>query len=426
MLSNRYNILRFCAVIITLAAVLGEQYLPSKTFSLLGNENVYHAVWSDSAYGGNSEAHWRDEKAQDWICEMRESGVYPGCGYTLSFGAPDNGMDFTPYNRIKIKMSYTGDASRIRVSLRAFNPAYSSLDVQGSEKFMAVTLLTRDLHSPITLRFHEFSVLDWWLTSYNIPREQALPEFDNIVTVGVDHMSIGHHELTIDSVVLEGEWIKAETLFLIIILFWMVLLLYEGLSRFYQLHKKSRNEQLLLSQLVDNYQKLEVKKAEFEKKSSTDPLTGIRNRGGIEDFVKQLTEKNHNHGPVGLLLFDVDHFKQINDGRGHDAGDRVLCQLANIITVNIRSADIFGRWGGEEFLLLCTNTSKSNLLGFGDKLREAVARHGFEPEEPLRVTMSVGMTTFQPGESFSDALKRADEALYRAKKAGRNCCIYDG
>jgi len=117
---------------------------------------------------------------------------------------------------------------------------------------------------------------------------------------------------------------------------------------------------------------------------------------------------------------DLDHFKAVNDQRGHDAGDRVLQKVAELLLRNTRSSGKVGRWGGEEFVLICPATAPQDAVELADRLRGIIAATTFEPDDPLVVTASFGVATLHPGERFADAFKRADTALYRAKSMGRN------
>ncbi|WP_268871390.1 GGDEF domain-containing protein [Teredinibacter purpureus] len=127
---------------------------------------------------------------------------------------------------------------------------------------------------------------------------------------------------------------------------------------------------------------------------------------------------------IGLMIFDIDHFKRVNDRRGHDTGDRVLKSMAKLISINTRDSDLVGRWGGEEFLHISSDIQKSNLMELAEKLRNAVAFYTFEENDPLTITISIGVTLFRKDEPFLKALKRADDALYAAKNNGRNCCVF--
>lgn len=153
-----------------------------------------------------------------------------------------------------------------------------------------------------------------------------------------------------------------------------------------------------------------------------DALTGLFNRRHLMEALDQeMNRCNRTGGPFSVCIFDIDHFKQINDTYGHQAGDLVLTRVAEFVTHNLRNIDCFGRFGGEEFLLILPQTDMDGALIKAERLREQLAEVSFsEIDENLRVTTSVGLTQHRNGESADDTLARADEALYTAKASGRN------
>lgn len=170
------------------------------------------------------------------------------------------------------------------------------------------------------------------------------------------------------------------------------------------------------------YITLRVRAEAYRHKSMADPLTQLYNRAGIAQvsegiFANPITRKG-----MCLMLMDVDHFKCVNDSRGHDSGDRVLCELTRVVRDCLRASDYFGRWGGEEFILLCATQDSAGSRLLADKVRRAVENHVCEPHSPrpVHITVSIGVSDIRPGDNFESALKRADDALYRAKGLGRN------
>lgn len=158
---------------------------------------------------------------------------------------------------------------------------------------------------------------------------------------------------------------------------------------------------------------------EIERIATVDQLTGIYNRHKFEELFALESERSRRFlQPLSLILIDIDHFKSVNDTYGHDIGDKVLVQLAATVQENIRKIDIFARWGGEEFLLLCPSTDKENVREFAEKLRAAVENTLF----PVvgKITISMGVSLFDPEDSFGELFKRADQGLYYAKEHGRN------
>ena len=157
----------------------------------------------------------------------------------------------------------------------------------------------------------------------------------------------------------------------------------------------------------------------YEKMALTARLTGLANRRGVEREIRhELLRLRRYQTPISFVIFDLDHFKAINDSHGHGAGDEVLRLVAKAIATSVRDTDLVARWGGEEFLVALPETSYAGALVCAEKIRakvEAVSqRLGFQ------VTISGGVYQPGPGESISDLLSRADARLYEAKNKGRN------
>ncbi len=156
----------------------------------------------------------------------------------------------------------------------------------------------------------------------------------------------------------------------------------------------------------------------------TDALTGLHNRRYMERHIGGLVEQATAHGkPLAVLMLDVDHFKAINDTYGHDAGDEVLREFALRIRRSIRGLDLACRYGGEEFLVIMPETDLSAAALVAERLRRTIAGEPFAIERGQRamdVTISVGIAALAGGDDPASVLKRADAALYRAKRDGRN------
>ena len=173
--------------------------------------------------------------------------------------------------------------------------------------------------------------------------------------------------------------------------------------------------------MIGKYRDLRTTNNIYRILSTTDPLTGITNRTGMLNVINEVFVEKKIHTNVALLLIDIDHFKQINDTRGHDAGDRVLKEFAALVERHIRAGDKLARWGGEEFVLICFQFEMQGLVTLAEKLRMAVVNYVFEKgADPLSVTASIGVACVKPNESFESVFKRADLALYEAKTTSRN------
>ena len=170
---------------------------------------------------------------------------------------------------------------------------------------------------------------------------------------------------------------------------------------------------------------VEEKNRELERLSISDGLTGLFNHRHIHALLHEEFERADRTGErLAVAMFDLDHFKAVNDTYGHQAGDRVLQQLADILNESAREIDRVGRYGGEEFMVLLPDTSIDDAEVFVERVRREVARKPFAigDQEPLRMTISAGISTYPHAEigNAETLVRVADEALYAAKAAGRN------
>ena len=158
----------------------------------------------------------------------------------------------------------------------------------------------------------------------------------------------------------------------------------------------------------------------LEQKAYKDNLTGINNRENFEDlFTIEIANSKHNNLPLCLIIFDVDHFKLINDTYGHQAGDIILIDLVKLIADNIKNGDVFARWGGEEFVILTPSTEISGASNLAENLRKLVQSHSFGYVEN-EMTLSFGIAQLSDEDTKKTLFEKADWALYEAKKNGRN------
>ena len=161
----------------------------------------------------------------------------------------------------------------------------------------------------------------------------------------------------------------------------------------------------------------------------TDQLTGLYNRRYLATHMNSVLDEGKDKLPVSVLIVDVDHFKMINDTHGHDVGDVVLQGLARRLTDSVRGMDIACRYGGEEFVLLMPKTDNATVHMIAERLRREIEEEpiglGTNREQEIPVTVSIGVATSTGGETAPQMLKRADEALYRAKQQGRNRVEFD-
>ncbi len=163
----------------------------------------------------------------------------------------------------------------------------------------------------------------------------------------------------------------------------------------------------------------------LQAESTTDPLTGVGNRRWLEIEMKQrIAQLRRQNAPFSTLLVDIDHFKAINDRLGHDAGDAVLIAVAKELRNTLRDMDVICRVGGEEFVIVLPGTNADAAASASERLRTIIEQTNFTFQDKfIPITISIGLTASHIMDTKDSMLKRADEALYAAKRAGRNRCF---
>ncbi|WP_181388462.1 transporter substrate-binding domain-containing diguanylate cyclase [Vibrio albus] len=208
-------------------------------------------------------------------------------------------------------------------------------------------------------------------------------------------------------------YIFVTAIFIIVLFFWWNMKL---------AFQKQRADKAL-SELLHVKASLEKKNGELEKISTTDSLTNLYNRGKIEKILVTEFERVRRYGGnLAIIMADVDHFKSINDTYGHQVGDLVLVNIARLFESRVRRVDSVGRWGGEEFLIVCPNTGLEGAFHVAEGLREGVEQvklgvAGYR-------SVSLGVTEYYTGDSTATIIQRVDQALYQAKIEGRNKVVF--
>ncbi len=188
-----------------------------------------------------------------------------------------------------------------------------------------------------------------------------------------------------------------------------------------------------LDDLVDKIKDMESESCDLKSKlkiannqALRDTLTGLPNRNAYNERLEtELARWKRYHSPLSIIIWDIDHFKKINDSYGHKAGDKVLLLIAKQLSEHSRATDFISRFGGEEFTMLLPNTDSQSALVLANQLRQTIERTGFNASgASVSITISCGVTEFITDDTDESAFERADQALYQAKEEGRNrCCV---
>lgn len=418
--------IRVIAIALTVMVMVIHYLLPPRQIVLHPSDPNRYNIYSDGDWGGASTSQWLDRDALRWQCDLKRSPAYAVCGLSIHWGdAVLDALDASRFDTLAVTLRYQGPAHTLRVYLRNYDSPLGVAEDRDTHKFMYVNVPTVELGTlnaaQITqLKLSELQVADWWKEEHNVDRNNAKPNFNRLTSFGIDFpfpQVMGKHTLQLDSVVLTGEWITAEMLYLSIILAWLGAAFVETTLRMYRWRKVAKENLKQVQDLTDYAEALRVKSERYRELSHVDTLTEVYNRFGFMQALKRVFGR----GPLNgcLLIIDIDFFKTVNDRYGHVVGDETLREVAQLIAANIRKGDVFARWGGEEFVLLVTEYELHQAQALAEKLRKLIASHRFKDVDSA-ISVSIGLTAFTKTDSLNAAISRADEALYQAKALGRN------
>lgn len=434
------NLILSITVALSLLALGLYPYIPPKRFVVLPSGQGSQAEKQVEnrallqAYSPHeiTSAYWKDENTTHFACENKVlEGQYAVCALSIYFGEDyTKGVDLSAYDTLVLDAEYFGDVSKLRIFMRNFNPEYSDVRDDNSAKYMSLTLATSELAVPGALRIglQQLSVAEWWLEQHEPDRKYLPLEFGNITMLRLDFgefLARGSYlDLRINELYFEGPWVRERDWYRGILLIWIGIAIgYLG-SRFFSVLKHNHGYQKEITRLAADRALLAHKSQKYQTLSWLDPLTNLFNRLGMEEQMQTIFD-NQAARPAGLIVMDIDHFKLINDQYGHDVGDSILKTVAGLLRANIRDQDILARWGGEEFVLITPQVTPDIAWKLAEKFRLLIERHVFEPQNPVELTSSFGVTLIMEDEPFDQAFKRADRALYEAKRLGRNRTVLD-
>lgn len=431
---KNFNSILLAAIVFTAVLVMGVHFIPDKNRVLLPDASARLYLLIQPLPDGTPSSEWTNDAHTAWKCIYPENYQtdYLPCAITLDLStAADAGMNLSSYEQLILHLNYSGGANKVRIAIRNYNPIYSKTNDSNSTKFNAIQIHTSELNKENRIALSAFTAADWWLSQYNIPLARSAPEMDNAMVITVDFgepVPPGTHSFEIEKLELQGEWLPAEYWYLAILCAWMLGIFVYAIKRLFELHAQTKHDTQIINQLSSTNEQLKQETDKFRRLSTVDPLTQLYNRFGIDQIIASLSGNSYLQAPndprYSLLVIDIDHFKRINDQHGHDTGDLVLQHVAKIIQTHLRAGDYVGRWGGEEFIVIMPAASKKTAMAMAEMIREALFSTEFDPENPLTVSASFGVSERQPSEDFASCFKRADNALYKAKEHGRNCCVY--
>ncbi|NRF69584.1 GGDEF domain-containing protein [Aquincola sp. S2] len=376
--------------------------------------------------GGRSEARL-SRVGGDWQldCRIALAYQYPFCELGLMLGEVPNGLDLSSFDSMHMDVEAAGPEPQpqVRILVQNFDPAYSKSGQPTTYKTHEVAFAPARYPQGVEVPLTRFAVASWWIDEHPLPLELSGPDLRNVMSVSLatgGKVLAGDYRFRLRSVVLIGKWIDPARLRLGLIAVWMLAALAYLLLMARQARRRLRQSmerQLTLWKLNAS---LRSETRTLAQAALRDQLTGVLNRKGMDEALRALDAQPAEAAAmaIALIFVDIDHFKRINDEHGHAVGDQVIHALAQLIRQHVQRDDLVTRWGGEEFVLVLPNTDRAAALQVAHRLRELVPAHAWPLG--LKVTCSFGVTEWQRPEPLADALERADAAMYRAKREGRD------
>ncbi|MFL6695596.1 MAG: GGDEF domain-containing protein [Vitreoscilla sp.] len=357
-------------------------------------------------------------------CDLRAGYEWAFCELQIEFAQAPHGIDLSRYDSMRLWVTASGPEAqqRVRIYVRNFDPAYSKVGVVESEKVDQLIYEPSVYPQGYEVPLSRFTVSQWWIDEHPMTLDLEAADFRNATRIAFStgpKVEPGLHTIRIQRIELTGKAIATSTFRLGIIAVWMLsvlgYLIIDSLLKRNELRLSAASQHSL--QRLNESLRLETRSlAEIAR---TDPLTGALNRKGLADELMRIVRLGEGRTfPMTLVFIDIDHFKRVNDSLGHDAGDQVIRGLAELVRGAVQRDDLFARWGGEEFLLVFRDTPGVKGRVIAERLRERIARARW-PDD-LRVTCSFGVAEWHRGEDLNEGIKRADEAMYRAKQEGRD------
>jgi len=380
------------------------------------------SVSDDRIHGGTSTAVLtRTEKSIVMDCLLTNDYQWPYCSMNIALAVPPDGVDLTNYESIDFDVTVTGpDTKFVRFYLQNFEDGISNPAAPGTLKVNEIEFET-SANGVINVPIKLFRVASWWASEQKVPLLRTDMRIDKVSYVELSTGSLaspGTHRMEVRAIKFHGKWISQSHLLIALVCAWLLFGAGRLIAELREFRATLVTTKLRLARLQSINEALKLETKELAGQARTDALTGALNRQGLRDYLIKQWQGTSEPG-ASVIFTDLDHFKQVNDRYGHGVGDEILRQFVQLIEREIRTSDRLVRWGGEEFLIVCSTAEAEQAYRLAEKLRAAVAQYNW-PQE-LQITSSFGVAAHISGEAFGDLIKRADRALYKAKANGRNC-----
>jgi diguanylate cyclase (GGDEF)-like protein len=404
-------------VVTTLLGLYANEHWMTRTLALDGRGAGQHLeIVDDRGSGGKSEARLEAPAGGPLTmhCDMRAGFDWPFC--ELQIEMRDGDLDLRHFSHLRLWVRAEGPTSdgspaQLRIFLRNFNPSYSGKGDAVDLKPQEVIFAPGAQGQPVELRLSQFVVSSWWAQTHQLPVPLIGPEMDRIRIISFStggQVVPGRHLISVQKAELVGDWVPPETFRLGLVGLWMFSLLGYLAWESWEVHGRLRRSM--------------KRSRALEKMALRDPLTRVANRDGMNRALELLMQvQGEMSFPLSVVFVDADHFKRVNDEHGHEVGDQVLVLLARTLRANLPRDDLLARWGGEEFVIVMPQTPAEEAVAVAERLRQVMARTAWPVG--LKVTASWGVAQAASPAEVETALREADQAMYRAKRDGRDRVI---
>ena len=410
-------------ILLTVVLLVWHHFGMTRVYELSANSSQLAETRDDRGDGGASVAALTSANgALTLDCKLSKQFAWPYCGIHFHTGAGAYGVDLSSFDTMTIDVAYTGPGPHLlRAYVRNYEPAISNLKDWHSQKVNEIEFAV-PADGIVTIPMKLLRTAAWWNSAQKTPLIHTDVRVDNVTAVELYTGSLnemGAHQIRLKALRFHGKWISQNHLLMFLVGAWFLCAVMWPVLGLVHYRAQLRSSKARLASLTGINRALQLEAIELAGQAYTDPLTGALNRQGLRDLLmKQWNTPSLLADPSAVMFVDLDHFKRINDGHGHGAGDDVLRSFAAMVQGEIRQTDKLVRWGGEEFLILCPGADASQAQRLAEKLRALMGARAWPCA--LQVTASFGVTSISDGEEIGEAIERADAALYRAKANGRN------
>ena len=413
--------------IITLIIIALHHYGMNKTLNIYPDATHPPITWNDDINEGISKGivTFTESLLKLDCTTIKTSYTFAFCGMMVPISKNNNGLkgiNLDSFESLDIEFEFRSD-QRDTVIIYLLNTEENSRNPElPIRRANSISLYPKQGNNIHTLQLDAFSIPSWWLFSNaNVNEDLSItPQMDNITDIQIttgDNAFERKETIIIKRLLLTGKLIKQESLYLFLLSIWLVFIMVSMILGLKSVRSKLAKSNNSANELRKINKFLSVEKSRFESMAKYDPLTNTYNRMGISDILYSSVQGVEKHGiPCSLIMIDIDNFKAVNDTYGHESGDIVLKNLVKHINENSRNNDHLARWGGEEFVVICENTSFKNAIKLAQKYCDGIAQAKLFDHQ---ITCSFGVSEFDSN-NIECIFKKADDALYRAKHNGRN------